>query len=259
MLANLPITGSGVAIVEMVRGRSLHGRNYDKPLGGWDYAERGLQVGLDLLMLGAWARGFAGAKAGTRLTGARGNRSAAETGFLDDPWKIPEGAVIEEITYNGKQYKYVIDPRLAQGATTDGHGLVHIAPGEDVAKIFDHEIVHVWLTPNLYAKIGEETYTARQAFNSWGYNISHAIRLTEETAAHIHQAYAALRAAKYSRLGASLRSVPKALRMSWEYRFQDGSRLVNPGAFFEFAAYGVAVGMAAQYANQQGRRLFGVQ
>lgn len=50
---NLPILGSAVSVTEMVDGHSLRpGEGFAQPLGGWDYADRSVALGLDAVILG---------------------------------------------------------------------------------------------------------------------------------------------------------------------------------------------------------------
>lgn len=172
---------------------------------------------------------------------------------------IPRGSSIQDFAYRGNNYKYVHDQRLVNGvAYTDARGIVHINPQlttkAELSKVFDHEVVHVWLTPNRYSP----SVTWRQGVNEWGYNSIDTIRFLEETAAHSHDSYVALRAAGHSRIGSGVKSIVQGIAETHGYKFIDGTRLVSyPIMVIEVSAGGFITYKLVDEANNLGKQLFG--
>jgi RHS repeat-associated protein len=98
-MQNVPIIGtSGFAITEMADGQSLRSGDLGRPLGGWDYADRGVTVAGDAVTAGA--RGYQLAKGGAR--GSRGQCFPAGT-----PVHTTVGLkAVEQITAGDRVWAY---------------------------------------------------------------------------------------------------------------------------------------------------------
>jgi len=93
-VANAPVLSSGLSLAETIEGRSLRGGDFGRPLGGWDYAIRGVGIAIDVVAPLFALEGSA-AKAGTaRAVVYRNGVASSEEltpAFRGDPFAFGHG------------------------------------------------------------------------------------------------------------------------------------------------------------------------